>query len=235
MPLRIAFDLDGVLADLDGELVRHAATLFGGSVAQFHPEIPAAAGPTDPPNGPDRSNLALTSQQFRQLWRHVARVENFWETLRELEPGMIRRLHAVAAERGWEVLFVTKRPPTAGDTSQLQTQRWLAANGFQLPSVFVVQKSRGRVAAALELDFVVDDRPENCLDVALESTARAILIWRDDVERLPASARGAEIGVVRSVRECLAALASIDRPVAEKPSMMSRVMQLLGFKEAAGS
>jgi hypothetical protein len=29
MPLRIAFDLDGVLADMEGELVRQAETLFG--------------------------------------------------------------------------------------------------------------------------------------------------------------------------------------------------------------
>ena len=29
MPFRIAFDLDGVLADMDGELVRHAEALFG--------------------------------------------------------------------------------------------------------------------------------------------------------------------------------------------------------------
>ena len=29
MPLRIAFDLDGVLADMDSELVRRAERLFG--------------------------------------------------------------------------------------------------------------------------------------------------------------------------------------------------------------
>jgi hypothetical protein len=44
--------------------------------------------------------------------------------------------------------------------------------------VFVVRRSRGVIAAALELDVVVDDRPENCLDVVSDSTARAILTWR---------------------------------------------------------
>jgi FMN phosphatase YigB (HAD superfamily) len=31
VPLRIAFDLDGVLADMDGELTRQAEALFGGA------------------------------------------------------------------------------------------------------------------------------------------------------------------------------------------------------------
>ncbi len=37
----------------------------------------------------------------------------------------------------------------SGATPQVQTQRWLESKGFRLPSVFVVQGSRGRIAAAL--------------------------------------------------------------------------------------
>ena len=44
------------------------------------------------------------------------------------------------------------------------------------------------IAAALTLDLVIDDRPENCLDVTVESKARAILVWRDDKTPLPAAA-----------------------------------------------
>ena len=63
------------------------------------------------------------------------------------------------------------------------------SKGFTLPSVFVVQGSRGRIAAALGLDIVVDDRPENCLDVVVDSKARAILVWREDEKLLPSAAR----------------------------------------------
>ena len=115
----------------------------------------------------------MTARQQRRLWRHVETIENFWETLTEIEPGAVARLAAVATERKWEVLFLTKRPASAGATSQMQTQRWLEAKGFALPSVYVVQGSRGRIAAALGLDFVVDDRPENCLDIVVDSKARA--------------------------------------------------------------
>ena len=40
-----------------------------------------------------------------------------------------------ARERRWEVIFLTTRPSTAGELVQLQSQRWLAAHGFQYPSV----------------------------------------------------------------------------------------------------
>ncbi len=109
--------------------------------------------------------------------------ENFWETLDEIEPGALSRLYRLVCDRRWELIFLTSRPETAGDTAQAQSHRWLAAHGFPAPSVFVVHGSRGRIAAALNLDVLVDDRPENCLDVAIDSSARAILVWRGDEEQ----------------------------------------------------
>jgi hypothetical protein len=203
MALRIAFDMDGVLADMEAALVDHAEGLSGADDA--------------------------TS---RRLWQRVAAIENFWESLNELEPGTVARLHALALERRWEVIFLTRRPSTAGATAQIQTQRWLEARGFALPSVYVVQRSRGQIAAALALDFVIDDRPENCLDVAVDSKARPILVLRDDGTQLPAAIRRLGIGVVGSVSQCLDILAQID--VAEKsPGMVTRVLRLLGLKEPA--
>ena len=86
---------------------------------------------------------------------------------------------------------------------QVQSQRWLRRLGFDLPSVFVVSTSRGRIASALELDVVVDDRPENCLDITIDSKARAILIWRGEESSVSASARRLGIGGTASVAECL--------------------------------
>ncbi len=172
----------------------------------------------------------MTARQQRRLWKHVESITGFWETLSEIEPGAIARIAALAAERRWEVIFLTKRPQGAGRTSQLQTQRWLAAHGFELPSVFVVQGSRGRIAAALDLDIVIDDRPENCLDVVVDSKARAVLVWRDDEKKLPVAARRLGIGVVRSVNECLDILAQIDDQHAQ-PGIVDRVLRLLGLKQ----
>ena len=100
----------------------------------------------------------------------------------------------------------------AATPRRLQSYRWLAAQGYETPSIFVVHGSRGKIASALALDVLVDDRPENCLDVAIDSAARAILVWRGEEGKIPGSARQLGIGSVSSVGECLDILESLDRP-----------------------
>lgn len=238
MPLRLAFDMDGVFAEMEGELVRQAEHLFAGKMTRraAEPPPPDSTDEPEPPvadGTPPLAKLQLSSRQQRRLWRHVETVDNFWETLQEIEPGSIARLGALAAERRWEIIFLTKRPGSAGATSQLQTQRWLQAKGFPLPSVFVVRGSRGQIAASLGLDFVIDDRPENCLDVVVESRARAILVWREDEEQLPAAAHRLGIGVVKTVSECLDILAQVDSRSPDKSTVIDRFLRLLGLKEGA--
>jgi hypothetical protein len=192
-----------------------------------------AAAESSSENASPLMKLNLTAREQRRLWKHVESIENFWLTLNELEPGVIHRLATLAAERRWEIIFLTKRPQSVGATAQVQTQRWLEAKGFRLPSVFVVQRSRGRIADSLGLDIVVDDRPENCLDVVVDSKARAILVWREDEKDLPAATRRLGIGVVKSVAECLDILVKVDTPGNEPRGVMDRVKRLLGLKDAA--
>jgi hypothetical protein len=248
MALRIGFDLDGVLADMEGELVRQAEILFGEPMTRRLEERlapdrdgvdvsdPAGAADGVPENVPPLLKIRMTPRQQRRLWRHVESIENFWEGLAELEPGVIERLARITSDRRWEIIFLTKRPETVGVTAQVQTQRWLESHGFRMPSVYVVQGSRGRIAAALGLDVVVDDRPENCLDVVVDSKARAILIWREGENQLPAAARRLGIGVVKTVSECLDILTQIDSAAArDEPGVLTRVMRLLGLKEPASA
>jgi hypothetical protein len=272
MPLRIAFDLDGVLADMESELVRQAAELFGDGVMRHaasaprpegpstaaeagtprsHTEAPAAQRPdsgagssvsaTGSPGStaevleleatPPALKRRMTMRQERRLWRHVESIENFWETLQECEPGVVARLSQLATDRRWEVIFLTKRPPTTGRTAQVQTQRWLESKGFLLPSVFVVQGSRGRIAASLNLSIVVDDRCENCLDIVLDSKARAVLVWREADHLLPAAVRRAGIRTVRSCGEALDLLDRLDPATEPDRRVVARVRRLFGLKK----
>jgi hypothetical protein len=246
--LRIGFDLDGVLADMQSELVRQATTLFGPSVtspsespsaSQAPPEDVASLPETDAAvNGVDvapKTRLRITPRQERRLWQQVESIEGFWESLDEIEPGAVARLAALASERRWEVIFLTKRPTSAGATVQVQSQRWLEARGYRLPSVFVVHGSRGRVAAALGLDFVVDDRPENCLDVVVDSNAGALLVWRQGDEEVPVAAKQPGISVVRSVEDCLAILSEVDSSSRLQPGFVDRVMQKLGLGKGSAA
>jgi hypothetical protein len=229
MPLRIAFDMDGVLADMESELARVARMLFG--AAEATPS--SKTQPIDDSTPPVALNLSERQQQ--RLWEQVRSIENFWCCLNELEPGIVRRLAMLATERRWEVIFLTRRPESAGMTAQVQTQEWLEAKGFPLPSVYVVQGSRGKIAAALALDVVIDDRIENCLDVVVDSKARAILVWRGEEGQLPASARRLGLAVVKSVRECLDLLTHPDLLPAERAGIMTRLRRALGLKEPAGA
>ena len=234
--MRIAFDLDGVLADLHEPFVRTAVKLF--------PQLEQSAigatdiGPSPEDEGVEKSepaiampppSLAITRQQSDAIWRAVAASENFWEGLGEIEPGTIARLSALTDERKWEVLFITSRPRSAGRTVQRQSQRWLARMGFDLPSVYVVHGSRGQVAAALELDVVIDDRPENCLDVVLESKAGAILVWRGGEATVPGSAKRLGIATVTTVAQVLDALVEADR-AESGTTLLDRLRRLFGVR-----
>jgi hypothetical protein len=231
--MRLGFDLDGTLADLQGALAREAAALF----PEIDPaSLPRSTSPTgDRPASEEASDQtglslsSLTASQQRELWDVVCTRANFWETLNEIEPGALARLYSLSSLRRWDVIFLTSRPETSGDSAQQQSHRWLMANGFLTPSVFVVHSSRGKIANALELDMLVDDRPENCLDVAMDSKARPVLVWRDDEGRVPGSARTLGIGAVSSIAHCLDVLETIDRD-GDHPGMIDRLKRLLGLK-----
>jgi hypothetical protein len=242
--MRLGFDLDGTVADLHNALVLEARRLFPGIDPAAVPNSAApgtiAAGADAPADGdsatPDEQALsfgALSSRQQREIWNAVCDRENFWETLDEIEPGALARLYTLVGEHRWELIFLTSRPETRGDTAQAQSHRWLSKHGFLQPSVFVVHGSRGKIAASLALDVIVDDRPENCLDVAIDSSARAILVWRGDAESVPGSARQLGIGSVGSMSECLDILESLDRPDGNQLGMVERLKRLLGLKPQA--
>jgi hypothetical protein len=234
--MRIAFDLDGTLADLHAALDREARVLFPGVDPTNLPNSAASTGDPAAPASPEDENTppapgaSLTARQQREVWTAVRERVNFWESLAEIEPGLLARLFRLMQARKWEIIFLTSRPETRGDSAQLQSHRWLAAHGFDAPSVFVVHGSRGRIASALALDIVIDDRPENCLDVAIDSSARAILVWRGDADHVPGSARQLGIGAVNSISECLDLLEQVDDDRSSATGIVDRLKRLLGLK-----
>ena len=227
--------MDGVLADMDATLARIAEQEFGvtakgGSSQVRGNEQPAAAGEEDkvaPPPYDTALLNSLTERQQSRLWRRVCDTRNFWETLDECEPGTVRRLQKLAHALRWEVIFVTQRPATAGRTQQLQTQHWLKRCGFEYPAVYTTIGSRGAIAAALTLDAHIDDRLQHCIDVATESKAWPILVWRDaeSFDRIRTGAANRGIAVVCTVAEALDRIEQADRTpaAAEQPSLLDRL------------
>lgn len=233
--MRLGFDLDGTVADMQSALAREARRLFPDIDPASLPRSLAADttksdGSGEGANEAELSIGSLSAGQQRELWAAVCARTNFWETLDELEPGALARLYELTQTRKWELIFLTSRPETAGDTAQAQSYRWLVAQGFKTPSIFVVHSSRGKIASSLQLDVVVDDRPENCLDVVIDSKARAILVWRGEEGKVPGSARQLGIGSVESIAECLDILEKLDEPEANGAGIVDRLKRLLGLK-----
>lgn len=242
--MRIAFDLDGVLADLHAPFVRAAIQIFPELDQTVIASADIGASPSQSEAGTDEAapdadasppqDVPLTRRQSNAVWKHLTAQEDFWESLGEIEPGAIARLAALADERRWEVLFITSRPHSAGRTVQRQSQRWLERCGFQLPSVYVVHRSRGRIAEALAIDIVVDDRPENCLDVVLESKAGAILVWRGEMVTVPASARRLGIAAAPTVAAALDAIVEAEE-AGGGGAVLDRLRRLFGLRTSPAS
>jgi hypothetical protein len=241
MSLRIACDLDGTIADMDSALQREAERLFGpdvnlhaspGERLESAEDVEGQMG-EDPALAPPPAialpiGRSLTSKEIRRLWNHVAGIENFWMSLGEVEPGAVARLSALATQYRWEVIFLTQRPGSAGETTQVQSQRWLKAHGFDLPSVMVMRGSRGRVASALSLDVVLDDRPENCLDVVADSKAKPFLIWRLGAARTPPSLVGLTVESVPSMAEAYVRLEALTAARQRGEGLFGRLRRALG-------
>jgi hypothetical protein len=209
--MRVGFDLDGVLADLGAALAHHAAHLFGRAEPATRDgdvQRPAPAGGDGTDRGAElvrHAHRSLTNHQGARLWAHVRSIENFWETLPEVEPGMVARLWAVGVQRRWEIVFITDRPASAGDPTELQSRRWLQAHGFARPHVMVARGTRGRLAADLALQVFVDDRRDNCIDIA-SAGVRPLLVSPAPDPRIEVSACRLGITVVRSASDALETL-----------------------------
>jgi phosphoglycolate phosphatase-like HAD superfamily hydrolase len=229
--LRVAFDMDGTVADMHSVLRREAERLFGPGISvnggTASPTPQEVAADTGVPQVVAADLRSLTREQLRALWDHVQGIENFWTTLPEMEDGIVARIAATALARRWDVLFITTRPQTAGEPTQRQTQRWLHAHGFEFPSVCVLERSRGRLASVLQLNAVVDDRPENCLDVAADSKARALLIWPGSPVTMPAGLERVGVKPMTSIGEAVTWLEAFDDRRKQSPVIRS-VRRLLG-------
>jgi hypothetical protein len=210
MSLRIGFDVDGVLADF-----RSAFEALAGQAAQ----APAAS-----PGDLDQART-VTPQDLKRLWDRIAATANWWTTLPPFEPDQIARLYALSREHRWEVVFLTKRPASAGEPVQFQTQWWLERHGFLLPAVVTVPGSRGELANALRLDLVVDDQLVNCVEVVSGSGAKAVLMARDREEqglRDHATSRG--IGVVSNLAETIRVIERLQEILPARKGRLVRLM-----------
>jgi len=228
MPLRIGFDIDGVLADFSSAFHEVEVRLFGRG-KPIQPELPEEAEEKQSGQAPGAGSVDVTRQRSEAIWNVIRSTPGFWTLLKPLDPTAVRRIRDDMIRHRWEVFFITQRPETAGETVQRQTQRWLLAQGFDVPSVLVIGGSRGAAAKALRLDYHVDDSPQNCLDVMSEGHAKPILIVPSGNEATTRRARSLGIGVAKSIGECLDILDQVS-VAGETPGVLHKLAAAVGWK-----
>jgi 5'(3')-deoxyribonucleotidase len=241
VPLRIGFDMDGTLADLSSAYAEVEERLFGAADEESKHPAPEAceqeqhgAATLDAAvvadEREDRRRSARATTRHRDgVWRAIEATPDFWTTLKPLEEGAVQRLYELTETLGWEVFFITQRPATAGATVQRQTHTWLVEQGFKTPSVIPLSGGRGKAAAALRLDYLVDDTPQNCVDVLSDSSTRAILLVDADDPLAASSARRLGIGVAHAVHEALDMLATATDARAN-PTLFEKLRKIVGWK-----
>ncbi len=242
-PLRIAFDMDGTLADFSSAYAEIEEGLFGLEIAEhekpapesreeeqhLEEEVPAAATIGDNRrNAPGRSARSSSDHRDR-VWHAIEQTPNFWTTLKPLEDGAVKRLYELSGVHNWEVFFITQRPATAGATVQLQTYTWLVEQGFSTPSVIPLSRGRGKCAEALHLDYLIDDSPQNCVDVLSDSSTRAILLVDAHDSLGEKSARRLGIGTACNIHEVLDLLVQATAARAN-PSLFEKLRKMVGWK-----
>ncbi len=208
MALRLGIDIDGVLADFRNAFRETARDCLRREVVSD-----------------SLTDNSLSHVDIDRVWNHIARRPNWWMTLRAYEPAEIANLYELARSNKWEVCFLTKRPPSAGDSVQFQTQWWLEQQGFYLPAVITVPGSRGDLANALRLDLAIDDQFVNCAEIISAGPTKALLMLRDPNPSMQQHAIDRGVGVVATLNETLPILQQLHELLRTQRGKMIRLSE----------
>lgn len=183
--MRIAYDLDGVLANFADPWAARVTARTGILFPRACPQWPTLW---------DWDKSALRSHGYSDeearnilsdIWDEVKEDPNFWGHLPAMwgTYSLLQELTDIA-RAGHQVYFITSRP---GRWAKHQSEQWLRQSGFDAIPTVLISFDKGLLAEGLKLDIFVDDKPENVLDVAMArpSCKTFVLDWaynRDHAE-----------------------------------------------------
>lgn len=117
-------------------------------------------------------SLGITPEEENKLWRRIDAIPNWWLDHKPMEnTDLLPQL----CEKH-RVIFITNRKDGTGWPIEDQTKVWLKRNfGLNNTNVIISDK-KGPVAAGLKLDYFIDDRPKNCIEVHQEGCTKIYML-----------------------------------------------------------
>jgi len=165
--MTLGFDIDGVLADFITPFLRLLEARTG-------------SGPIDPASVTDPNFLHhpfLTEEMIAECMEAASYDPDFWGALAPLpSPKQWRALDQFNREH--RVVFITHR--WVRDTYDIHrvTCDWLSRHGVSDPVVHFTQDKKSLLVKELNIELFVDDRHENCEDIATATDAAVFMPHR---------------------------------------------------------
>ena len=163
----VGLDIDGVLADFLPPFLKLL-------------EARAGRGPIEVESITDPSFVShpyISNEIISDCMTEVSYDSRFWQNLKPL-----------ATTRQWQVLdelsrderllFVTHRYERETYSIREITCDWLKKHGIKSPVVYFTQSYKSELVRQLKIELFVDDRHENCLDVAEKTDAVVMMPHR---------------------------------------------------------
>lgn len=172
--MKIGFDIDGVFADFNASFIERVIASTGKDL--FPPR------PFDIPTWGYPQLYGYTKEEESKVWNEITKDPYFWYDLSPYSDtqNALYRLSSIACNFDDDVYFITSRP---GVVAKAQTERWLRDMGVTIRPTVLISSAKGLCAQALKLDTYIDDRWENCMDVAGNSNAVTSMLvqpWNRD-------------------------------------------------------
>lgn len=165
--MTLGLDIDGVLADFITPFLKLLEARSGG-------------GPIDPDSITDPNFLKhpfLTREIIFECMEAASYDPGFWREMAPL-PSSDQWQTLDRMSREHEVVFITHR--WVRDTYDIHhvTCDWLRRHGVTRPVVYFTQEKKSALIRKLGVELFVDDRHENCEDIATETDATVLMPHR---------------------------------------------------------
>lgn len=181
--LVIGVDLDGVLANFNAAYRTKLIEVTGRDLIPEQDCSGNTVETTPPCWYYPVDHYGYTKDEDKATWKAIVESPDFWRSIRPY-PETFDFLCGLGDN---EVYFITTRP---GATAHSQSVEWLERLGEPTPNVIIARGSKGDIAKGIGLTHFIDDKPENCWDVYMESPDTKIFMPRTRYNQHHANSEG---------------------------------------------